>query len=742
MASPTPSDFVVTTVANGTSNVVNIPTSAVAGDRVFIAFSYAVTGNTISLNGAPTGLIVEKQVENTTGGTNGLYCLVYEVQGAETTVTLNSSASTKGAAVACRIQGDSSSTAPEFSTGTTTANGPPDPDVVTPTGGSKDYLFIIAGGMGGETALTGADADYSNFTEADSGAGGAVTTNSRCAIATRQLTAAASDDPTAFTGGDATQESAAMTVAFHPAAAGTPATVTPATITRSFTIDQAGAQGQASVTPATIARSFTTPATGPQAASSVTPATVGRAFAVDQVSAGVSVTVTPTTIARAFNLGAAVFDTFNRADSGTLGTSDSGHEWTSNVGTWEIVGNQASQTSATASAQASLDLGTPDQVVEADLVHATAQQYVMARYTAGSSYYIAGFQASSNTLTLFKQSGGFTSLGTYAHSAHTGTVRLSVQGSGNIEVWLDGVSRITSGDTAITTGNRAGLFGNGALIDNFSQVGGGGATAHGEASITPATVGRAFVVPQATPTTDTVVSPVTIARAFVMPQTTPQAASAVTPATIARAFLVPQASPQAASSITPATIARAFVLPQAAPKGAVLVTPGTVATLVTIPQVVAGAETFVTPATIARAVGIPQAQVQAAVSVTPATFAALVGIPQATATGAAAATVTPATIAAAFGIPQAQTVTIAALVITREGPLAGGAAAGGVLSITGSGPKAGGAAAGSILVITHEGASVMMAVDEAGRFYSADGVSETGLVGIGGISEAGHWIGG
>lgn len=224
MASPTPSDFVTTDITTATTSpVVNLPVSAIAGDRVFIAFGYAVTGNTISVPGG-TGVVIEQQVEQALGGTNGLYCLVYEVQGAETTLTLAATSSTKAAAVACLVTGDDDAITPEFSSGAVGSNGPPDPDAVTPTGGSKDYLFIIAGSMGGEVALTGADADYSNFTEADSGTAGAVTSNSRTAIATRQLTAAASDDPTAFTGGDATQEWAAMTIAFHPAPVGGAAT--------------------------------------------------------------------------------------------------------------------------------------------------------------------------------------------------------------------------------------------------------------------------------------------------------------------------------------------------------------------------------------------------------------------------------------------------------------------------------------------------------------------------------------
>lgn len=216
MASPSPSDFVTTDFTSAaTSFVVNIPTTAVAGDRVVVGFGYGVTGQTIT--GPASGVIAEATVEQTGGGTNGLYALVYEVQGSETTITIGTSVSTKAAAVACRIEGDSDSTAAVITTAFG-SNGPPDPPASADPGASAiDALFVALGSMGGETAMTAAPTNYSNFTEADSGTAGAITSNSRTGIGTRQLTTDAPEDPGAFTGGDATQEWAAATILFAPA---------------------------------------------------------------------------------------------------------------------------------------------------------------------------------------------------------------------------------------------------------------------------------------------------------------------------------------------------------------------------------------------------------------------------------------------------------------------------------------------------------------------------------------------
>lgn len=223
------------------------------------------------------------------------------------------------------------------------------------------------------------------------------------------------------------------------------------------------------------------------------------------------------------------------------------------------------------------------------------------------------------------------------------------------------------------------------------------------ASVTPATVARAFLVPQAEGRAGASLTPATITRAFVVPQATAGAATAVTPATIARAFLVPQAGVQAGVTLTPATIARAFALPQADPRAGATLTPTTIARAFGVPQVAAGAGISITPTTIARAFAVPQASAQAAASatVTPATIAALASLPQASVQ--AGVIVVPTTIGLVVAFPQTRTILVLPLIWTHEGPQAGGAAAGSVLTVTREGDKAGGAASGAVLVVTREG---------------------------------------
>ena len=85
-------------------------------------------------------------------------------------------------------------------TGTSTT---PDPPNLTPTGGAKDYLWIWAGGWEGEQTSPPAGSptggNYANnIIGANSDTAGAVTTNCRVALATRNLNAA-SENPPAWT---------------------------------------------------------------------------------------------------------------------------------------------------------------------------------------------------------------------------------------------------------------------------------------------------------------------------------------------------------------------------------------------------------------------------------------------------------------------------------------------------------------------------------------------------------------
>lgn len=140
-----------------------------------------------------------------------------------TTVTVTHGASLKLAAVSMSITGaeDPATQAPQSSTVATGTSTTPNPTTVTPTGGSKDYLFIWAGGWEGEQTSPPASnpTNYAlNKTGANTGTGGAVATNSRVAIAARQLTAA-SDDPGSWTI-SVSDDWTAWALAVHPAGAG------------------------------------------------------------------------------------------------------------------------------------------------------------------------------------------------------------------------------------------------------------------------------------------------------------------------------------------------------------------------------------------------------------------------------------------------------------------------------------------------------------------------------------------
>jgi hypothetical protein len=112
--------------------------------------------------------------------------------------------------------------APQLSTvavGTTTAN-TANPTGVTPTGGSKDYLFLAVAAQDGEVgAYTAAPTNYLNLVTANCGTGGVPASNCYMGGASRQLTAA-SEDPGAFTHGAATTGWTAWTIAIHPAPPG------------------------------------------------------------------------------------------------------------------------------------------------------------------------------------------------------------------------------------------------------------------------------------------------------------------------------------------------------------------------------------------------------------------------------------------------------------------------------------------------------------------------------------------
>lgn len=191
-----------------------------AGDLLIViartAGAQTVSG--VSTNSLALTNFATSTADATDDQTTGWY---RQCTGTETTnIDVDLSAAAKGAIVVYRITGheDPATQQPEeFEATGTGAN--PDPPNATPTGGSKDYLWIAFCGADGEMADATAPTNYNNsFVAANSGTGGAVATNCRVGAGTRTLTAS-SENPGAFTLGAASNGWTAWTIAVHPPSA-------------------------------------------------------------------------------------------------------------------------------------------------------------------------------------------------------------------------------------------------------------------------------------------------------------------------------------------------------------------------------------------------------------------------------------------------------------------------------------------------------------------------------------------
>ncbi len=210
-------------LTNGTNAtatpVVNLPATVVAGDTIFVVIRAAAAGAI----GWPGGAGVWNELhDGSPDGSVGQTAFAWKkADGSEsgTTITL-SSTSSKFAAVSWAVQdaADPDVRPPEISTVAVGTTGEPDATTCTPTGGTKDYLWLTFFTMEGEQ--TGITAYPASFTLgqsglANSGTAGAVTTNATIAGAARQL-AASSLDAGVWDVAGTLDDSSAWTVAFHP----------------------------------------------------------------------------------------------------------------------------------------------------------------------------------------------------------------------------------------------------------------------------------------------------------------------------------------------------------------------------------------------------------------------------------------------------------------------------------------------------------------------------------------------
>ena len=161
MASPTVASRTESAVTTaGTTQTVNF--TQTTNDLVVI---FLATAASTALTGISDGFT------NLTAVTNTFHILYKKLTGSEGGSMTVTTSSSKSCAVAYNIQGgeDPATQAPQISTVATATSTAPNATTVTPTGGSKDYLWITAFGQAGEEADddTWTTGTPTNFTEPD-----------------------------------------------------------------------------------------------------------------------------------------------------------------------------------------------------------------------------------------------------------------------------------------------------------------------------------------------------------------------------------------------------------------------------------------------------------------------------------------------------------------------------------------------------------------------------------------------
>lgn len=168
--------------------------------------------------------------------------------------------------------------------------------------------------------------------------------------------------------------------------------------------------------------------------------------------------------------GPLVSDSFDRPDSTTsLGIADTGQAWTSILRTFGISGNKAATTVADAAAH--LDSGVADADITCDITHG-GDNGLAFRSTGTSNFMVARLGA-NKVQAYRRQSGAYTLVGEAAMALTVGQAyafRVACFGS-TIDVYVDGVKKLTVTDSFQSTATAHGLYGshfNGSRWDNFT----------------------------------------------------------------------------------------------------------------------------------------------------------------------------------------------------------------------------------------------------------------------------------
>jgi hypothetical protein len=215
MASPVDADRRATEITSAADPwTIQVPTTVVAGD-LLIMHTRIAGGATA----AATPTDWTQLAADASDASDDQTYVFWRTAVDNSSFTLDLTASAKGANLVWRITGaeNPATRAPEISAVAIGTGANPDPGTVTPTGGSKDYLFIAVCGLDGETQTFTAPGSYLNKIDAFSGTGGAAATNCRTSGAARQATAS-SENPGTFTALAPSNGWTAWTIAVHPPA--------------------------------------------------------------------------------------------------------------------------------------------------------------------------------------------------------------------------------------------------------------------------------------------------------------------------------------------------------------------------------------------------------------------------------------------------------------------------------------------------------------------------------------------
>lgn len=226
MAAPTIRSEANTAFGTGANSfAINYPATISAGDTLLCAF--VSDGNrTVTW---PTSPAWTEIANYDNAGIVSLNIAWIEATGSESgTFTVTTSGFEQAVAHVYAIQDadDPDTNPPEVSTGATGNNTTPDPDSLTPGGGSDDYLYFAFYGQDGNT--TAGTVEPSGYTGDQTDAG----TGASCAIgyAYKGTTGSSSDDPGTFTNDGTTDEWVACTVGVYPTAAAGGGTTNPFTM--------------------------------------------------------------------------------------------------------------------------------------------------------------------------------------------------------------------------------------------------------------------------------------------------------------------------------------------------------------------------------------------------------------------------------------------------------------------------------------------------------------------------------